>query len=126
MDSVVITGGVKNVPYLRASDNLDFVDNSRRVNWYVRDAQSGEQLRQFRAVLTKEVNGGYSIEVPQLPGVFSQGETRLEAIANIKEAMLAILDSYQKDGSDVPWTDEVPELDESQNPVWIALNVQAS
>ncbi len=31
--------------------------------------------------------GGYWVEVPSLPGCFSQGETREEALENIKEAI---------------------------------------
>ena len=37
-------------------------------------------------ILEKEEEGGYSVYIPSLPGCVSQGETKEEAIANIKEA----------------------------------------
>jgi predicted RNase H-like HicB family nuclease len=40
----------------------------------------------LKVVLHPEEEGGFSAEVPALPGCFSQGETVEEALANIKEA----------------------------------------
>ena len=37
--------------------------------------------------LIPEEEGGYSVLVPGLPGCVSQGETREEALRNIKEAI---------------------------------------
>lgn len=42
---------------------------------------------ELRVQLIKEKVGGYSAICPELPGCQSQGETREEAIANIKEAI---------------------------------------
>lgn len=41
----------------------------------------------YKVVLEKEPEGGYSVYVPELPGCASQGETRREALKNIKEAI---------------------------------------
>ncbi len=41
----------------------------------------------YKIVLEEEQRGGYSVYVPELPGCASQGETRQEAIKNIKEAI---------------------------------------
>ena len=38
-------------------------------------------------VLEPQEEGGYTVYVPSLPGCVSQGETREEAIKNIKEAI---------------------------------------
>ncbi len=38
-------------------------------------------------VVEEDENGYYVAEVPALPGCLSQGKTREEAIANIKEAI---------------------------------------
>jgi predicted RNase H-like HicB family nuclease len=46
----------------------------------------------FKVVLHKEAVGGYSVEVPALPGCFSEGDTLEEALANIKEAIECYLD----------------------------------
>ena len=42
--------------------------------------------------------GGYSVYVPAFPGALSQGETKEEAIDNITEALLALIESYEDDG----------------------------
>ncbi len=40
----------------------------------------------LKVILRPEEDGGYSVEVPALPGCFSQGDTLEDALANIKEA----------------------------------------
>jgi len=45
------------------------------------------------AVLTPELDGGFSAEVPALPGCFTQGETLEETLANVREAAEAWLQS---------------------------------
>lgn len=39
-----------------------------------------------KVLLRPESEGGYSASVPALPGCYSQGETREEALENIREA----------------------------------------
>jgi predicted RNase H-like HicB family nuclease len=40
----------------------------------------------LKVLLRPESVGGYSVSVPALPGCHSQGETREEALENIREA----------------------------------------
>jgi antitoxin HicB len=40
----------------------------------------------LKVLLRPESVGGYSVSVPALPGCYSQGETREEALGNIREA----------------------------------------
>ena len=47
-------------------------------------------------------SGGYVVEVPSLPGCYSQGETQAEAIANIREAIDLHVASLIAHGEDVP------------------------
>ncbi len=47
-------------------------------------------------------NGGYVVEVPSLPGCYSQGETQEEAIANIRAAIALHIESLIAHGEDVP------------------------
>jgi predicted RNase H-like HicB family nuclease len=45
------------------------------------------------AVIVEEADGGYSAEVPGIPGCFTCGETLDEVMANIREAAEAVLES---------------------------------
>lgn len=44
-------------------------------------------------VLEPQEEGGYTVYVPSLPGCVSQGETREQAIKNIKEAVELYLEA---------------------------------
>lgn len=47
----------------------------------------------YTVILEKERDGGFVASVPVLPGCVSQGDTREEALANIREA----IDLYVED-----------------------------
>jgi antitoxin HicB len=57
---------------------------------------------QYRVLIEQDEDGVFVAEVPALPGCISQGISRNEAIANIKEAIAAYLESLQKHGEPVP------------------------
>lgn len=42
---------------------------------------------ELKIVLEPSKEGGFTVTVPSLPGCISEGDTRDEAIANIKEAI---------------------------------------
>jgi len=48
-------------------------------------------------ILEKQEEGGYTVYVPSLPGCISQGETREEAVENIKEAVKLYLEPDQNE-----------------------------
>ena len=52
----------------------------------------------FKIVLEKDEDGGYAVTVPSLPGCISQGNTKKEAIENIKEAIELHVESLVEDG----------------------------
>ncbi len=56
----------------------------------------------FHVTLQKEPQGGYVIRCLELPGAMSQGETEAEALANIKDAILTVLDMMREQGEPVP------------------------
>jgi predicted RNase H-like HicB family nuclease len=53
-------------------------------------------LRQV--VLYKGEDGFWVVECPSLPGCISQGETREEALINIKEAIQLYIEVLEEDG----------------------------
>lgn len=50
--------------------------------------------RRFTVVLRQEDVGGYSVRCVEIPAAISQGETRLEALKNIKEAIELYLGAF--------------------------------
>ena len=51
----------------------------------------------FNVVLEVAEEGGYTVSVPSLPGCISEGETREEALKNIREAIELYLESKDED-----------------------------
>lgn len=47
-------------------------------------------------------DGGYVVEVPSLPGCYSQGETVEEALENIKDAIQGYIEILKIDGVPIP------------------------
>jgi predicted RNase H-like HicB family nuclease len=63
----------------------------------------------LKVVLEKSDEGGYTAIVPSLPGCISEGDTRKEALNNIKEAIKLYLEPVEDD-SDFQPSAEVVEL----------------
>ena len=53
-------------------------------------------------ILTKGEDGFWVVECPSLPGCISQGETKEEAINNIKEAIRLYTECLLEDGIEIP------------------------
>lgn len=53
-----------------------------------------------------EFKGCYNVSVPALPGCFSYGATKEEALENIKEAILCYLEDLRLHGEPIP--DDIP------------------
>jgi predicted RNase H-like HicB family nuclease len=64
----------------------------------------GEQelLVKFRVLIEPDEDGVFVAEVPSLPGCITQGATRDEAVANVKEAIVAYLESLEAHDDPVP------------------------
>lgn len=66
-------------------------------------------MQTFTVVLSPDPNaGGFSVSVPAVPGAVSEGDTRNEALANIREALEGVLEVMDEDGQ-TPLR-ETPEL----------------
>ncbi len=66
----------------------------------------------YRVLIEQDEDGVYIVEVPTLPGCISQGETREEAVENIREAIAAYLESLEAHGDPIPppITEELVEV----------------
>lgn len=47
-------------------------------------------------------DGYWVVECPSLPGCISQGQTKEEAIANIREAIQGYIEALEEDGLPIP------------------------
>lgn len=54
-----------------------------------------ERPREFDVVLEAAEEGGYVVSVPDLPGCWTQGETRDEALTYAKEAIALYLEALE-------------------------------
>ena len=71
-----------------------------------------ERAMRYRVLIQQDEDGIYVAEVPSLPGCISQGETREEAVAQVREAIAAYLESLQERGEPIPppITEEIVEI----------------
>ena len=56
----------------------------------------------FRVIIEQDEDGVFVANCPSLPGCVSQGKTRVEAQANIKEAIQGYLESLKKHDEPIP------------------------
>jgi predicted RNase H-like HicB family nuclease len=60
----------------------------------------------MRAVILRHGEDGYwVVECPSLPGCVSQGQTKAEALANIKEAIEGWIETMKVHGQPIPQDD---------------------
>jgi predicted RNase H-like HicB family nuclease len=62
----------------------------------------------IKVFLEKSADGGFTVIVPSLPGCISEGETKEQALENIREAIALYLESVE---DDVVISPDVEEFD---------------
>jgi len=55
------------------------------------------KVKKFTVLLREEPEGGYSAQCVELPGAISEGKTRKETLANIKEAIEGYLEAFPEE-----------------------------
>lgn len=66
-------------------------------------------LMKFTTTLDRDEDGVWIVECPSIPGCVSQGNTREEAFANIREAIVACLEVRAERG--MPLTIETRQVE---------------
>jgi predicted RNase H-like HicB family nuclease len=66
----------------------------------------------FTVILRKEDVGGYSVRCVELPGAISEGDTKKEALKNVKEAIELYLET---------WPDEIKRLKKKREVVKVTV-----
>ena len=57
---------------------------------------------QYSVVVHQAEEGGFWVEVPALPGCYSQGESIGETLENVREAIELYLEALRDEGRDAP------------------------
>lgn len=89
----------------------------------VAEHKRSPQTYRCHLAISRDDDGRFSAVVLNLPGAGSCGDSKAEAIANAREAVLGIIESYREDQLDIPWQDSSnydvePGVDEE----WILLD----
>ena len=73
--------------------------------------------------LVQEDDGSFSAIVLNLPGTGSCGNTEEEALKNVREAILGVIESHVEAGEEIPWRglDEYT-IPEGTKQKWILVN----
>lgn len=56
----------------------------------------------YRIIIEQDEDGVYVAECPTLPGCISQGNTRADALVNIRDALKGYLESLRKHDEPIP------------------------
>jgi len=67
------------------------------------------KILNFRVLLKKEPEGGFTVFVPSLPGCITYGDTVDESIANAKEAIELYIESLKAHGEEIPTEENMLE-----------------
>jgi predicted RNase H-like HicB family nuclease len=64
----------------------------------------------FTVILRSETEGGYSVQCLELPGAISEGETKQEALRNIRDAIKGYLEAFPEESERLKLKKEVVEI----------------
>ncbi len=66
------------------------------------NAPTTGRLIRLTVHLEQQPEGGYTVTAPQLPGLVTEGDTVAEAMANVEDALAALLELYEDTGKEIP------------------------
>ena len=67
------------------------------------------KILNYKILLKKEPEGGYTVIAPSLPGCITYGETIDESIINAKEAIELYIESLKSHGEEIPTEENILE-----------------
>ena len=73
-------------------------------------------------VLSPQPEGGFTVTSPVLPELVTEGDSISEAMANVQDALAAVIELYQDLGRPLPASTHVSE---ESTPVWLETLVVA-
>lgn len=60
------------------------------------------QVYRVPLILTPQVEGGFTVTSPSLPGLVTEGDSLAEALEHVEDALRATLELYEDTGRPVP------------------------
>ncbi|OGM59700.1 antitoxin HicB [Candidatus Woesebacteria bacterium RIFCSPLOWO2_01_FULL_39_10] len=66
-----------------------------------------KNILEYTVIFEPAEEGGYTVNVPAIPGCRTQGDTFEEAVANVKDAIIGCLEVLKEEGLEIP--QEEPE-----------------
>jgi antitoxin HicB len=73
-------------------------------------------------VLTPQPDGGYTVTSPLLPELLTEGDTVEDALANVRDALAAVIETYNDLGRTLPPNAVVAD---ASSPVWLETLISA-
>ena len=67
-------------------------------------------------ILEPQAEGGYTVTSPLLPELVTEGDTFDEAMTNVKDALLALIEIYEDQGRPLPPNAQIAA---ANSPVWL-------
>ena len=64
-------------------------------------------VMEYSVIIHDAEEGGYWVEVPALPGCYSQGESVDDALANVKDAIELYMEALKDEDADIPVDSDV-------------------
>lgn len=64
----------------------------------------------YPAVFTKEESGLYSIEFPDIPGCYTQGDDIVDGMAMAEDVLALMLYQYETDGTSIPAPSKIEDI----------------
>ena len=59
------------------------------------------RLFRIPLTLTPQLEGGYTVTSPQLPGLVTEGDSVTEALSNVEDALLVTIELYEGTGKGI-------------------------
>ena len=80
-------------------------------------------LYKIPLVLEPQSEGGFTVTSPILPELVTEGDTIEEVLANVQDALQAVIEAYQDLGRSLPSSLQLPD---TSSPVWLETLVATS
>ena len=82
-----------------------------------------EALYKLSLVFSPQPEGGFTVTSPLLPELVTEGDTFDEAMANVRDALAAVIEAYRDLGRNLPPNTQLHDVDSA---IWLETVVAAA